>query len=235
MKKKMMLSLAVLLLTSMLWGSEFDHWKRLEESGVQNADLYYNLGVTYWQTGESGMANLYFLKALNLDSAHKSAKANLNYVITLSADQDLYPERLFLLRLFYEIYDFMNLNRMALLTLLGFLFTALSLSWLLHYDPAKERGLPTLILSISLLLFLGSAIFLGIKAYRQSHNSKAVLIVDQAELRVEPDPEASRVAVIHEALILDAEQEEGSWVLVRCPDGKSGWLPGESIRRVLEP
>jgi len=45
----------------------------LERSGVQNADLYYNIGVGYWQTGQSGKANLYFLRALNLNSAHKAA------------------------------------------------------------------------------------------------------------------------------------------------------------------
>jgi tetratricopeptide (TPR) repeat protein len=77
-------------------------------SKESNPDLYYNLGVTYWQTGQSGMASLYFLKALHLDSAHKAARENLNYSIRLSKDRDLYPQRLFLVRVFLEVYDFMN-------------------------------------------------------------------------------------------------------------------------------
>lgn len=227
--------IALLLSTLVFCGltaSEFDEFRALEEQGIQNADLYYNLGVTYWQLGQSGMANLYFLKALNLDSAHKPAKENLNYVIALSPDRELYPERLFLLKVFWEVYDYLNLNRMAILTLLIFLTCALSLSWLMHYDPEKELGLPSLIFGICLFLLISSISFLGVKAYRQTHNSKAVLVTAQAELRSEAEHKASRVAVIHEALILVVEKSRQDWSLVRLPDGNSGWIQSEDIRRV---
>jgi uncharacterized membrane protein len=216
-----------------LAASEFDQLKALEEQGLQNPDLYYNLGVTHWQLGESGMANLYFLRALNLDSAHKPAKENLNYVIALSQDRDLYPQRLFLLQIFWEVYDFLSLNRMALLTLLLLLITVLSLSWLMHYDPDKERGFPSLIFSICLFMLLISTALLAVKAYRHAHNSKAVLIQSQADLRAEANPKASRVAAVHEALILIVEDSREGWSLVRLPDGKSGWIESKAIRRVL--
>jgi len=235
MKKLLGLSLMLLTLCGILQASEFDRLRMMEERGVQNADLYYNLGVTYWQIGQSGMANLYFLKALNLDSAHKLAKENLNYAISLSADRELYPPKPFLLRLFYEIYDFMNLNRIASLSLLLLLLTAATFSWLLHYDPSKERELPTLVFGISLFLLLSSVVFLSIKAYRRAHNPKAVLLQSEANLRSEADPEAQRVAVIHEAIIMDVLRDEGEWSLVRLPDGSSGWLKSDAIGRVIGP
>lgn len=226
----------LLILSTLIFGglaaSEFDQLKALEEQGLQNPDLYYNLGVTYWQLGQSGMANLYFLRALNLDSAHKLAKENLGFVTALSQDRQLYPQQLFLLRVFWEVYDYLNLNRMAILTLTLLLLSALSLSWLLHYDPDKERGLPSLIFGICLFLLLSSTTFLGIKAYRQAHNSKAVLIQSQAELRAEPELKASRVAVIHEALILKVEASKPGWSLVRLPDGNSGWIESAAIAKV---
>ena len=215
-----------------LYASEFDEFKALEEQGIQNADLYYNLGVTYWQLGQSGMANLYFLRALNLDSAHKPAKENLEYVIELSQDRQLYPQRLFLVRIFWEVYDFLNVNRMAVLTLILLLMSALSLSWLMHYAPDKERGLPSLIFGICLFMLLSSIAFLVTKAYRQTHNSKAVLIQSQAELRAEAEPKAKRVAIIHEALILIVEDSKQDWSMVRLPDGNSGWVETEAIRKV---
>lgn len=224
----------VLLCCSVAGGSEYDRLKALAAEGIQNADLYYNLGVTYWQTGQSGMANLYFLKALNINSAHKPAKENLNYVIALSEDRDLYPEQLFLVRVFFEVYDFLNLNRMAILTLVLLILSAISLSWLLHYDPHKERGLPSLVFGICLVLFLTSAVFLGVKSYRQAFNSKAVVLAPEAELRAEPEAQAKRVALVHEALILVVEKAEAEWSLVRTPDGKSGWIPNQKIGKVLD-
>ncbi|MCB5271459.1 MAG: hypothetical protein LHW56_06405 [Candidatus Cloacimonetes bacterium] len=222
-----------ILIFSPLAASEYDELKDLEDQGIQNADLYYNLGVTYWQLGQSGMANLYFLRALNLDSAHKPAKENLNYVISLSQDRELYPQHLFLLRIFWEAYDYMNLNRTAILTLVLLLISALSLFWLLHYDREKELELPSLVLGICLFLLLSSSTILGVKAYRQAHNKKAVLIQNVAELRTTADYKANRVAVIHEALILIVEESKLGWSLVRLPDGSSGWLEDADLKRVM--
>nr|MDK2851305.1 hypothetical protein [Candidatus Cloacimonadota bacterium] len=232
--KKILCCVLILFTFGGLIASEFDRLKMIEGHGIKNADLYYNLGVTYWQSGQTGMANLYFLKALNLDSAHKLAKENLNYSISLSPDRELYPQRPYLLRLFYEIYDFMNLNRLAVLCLVLLLISALLLNWLMHYNPQKERDLPILIFSISLFFLIVSSAFLTVKAYRQVHNPKVVLLTEQAELRAEADPDTPRVAVVHEGIIMDIIEEDGDWYLLRLPDGKSGWLKAEAVSRVVE-
>jgi len=230
--KRLILTIIGVLFLLCLQANALEQMKSLEAGGVRNADLYYNLGVGYWQTGQSGMANLYFLRALNLDSAHKSAGENLDYIIGMSQDKELYPQRLFLVRVFFRAYDFMTLNRMALLSLILLLLCALSVHWLLHYDPDKERGLPTLISGIFFVLFLISVLFLGVKAYRQAFNAKAVVISPKADLRSEATSEASRVAVVHEALILIIEKESEGWCLVRLPDGNKGWLPEDDLMRV---
>ena len=54
--------------------------------GVKNADLFYDMGVCHYQLGNTGKAVLYFLRALNLNSAHKQAKQNLLYI------HNLHPE-----------------------------------------------------------------------------------------------------------------------------------------------
>lgn len=102
----------------------------------------------------------------------------------------------------------------------------------MHYDPEKELGLPSLTLGICLFLLLSSSSFLGVKAFRQTHNNKAVLIQSQAELRAEADYMSNRVALIHEGLILVVEEREQGWSLVRLPDGSSGWIEDEDIKRV---
>lgn len=212
--------------------SEFGHLLKLDERGIRNADLYYNLGVGYWQTGQSGMATLYFLRALNLNSAHKPSQENLDYVISLSQDRELYPQRLFLVSLAFRIYDFLNLERLAIMALVMLLLASLSLHWLMHYDPEKERGLPSLIFGICLFLLITSALLLGVKSYRQTHNSKAVLIENVAELKTDADDASPRKAVIHEGLILVVGDSSKEWLQVSLPDGTKGWLPKASVAKV---
>mgnify|MGYP001347358629 CR=1 FL=1 len=221
----------------LFWGLKANVMVQLQEqeaSGIENADLYYNLGVGYWQTGESAKSCLYFLRALNLDSAHKQARENLDYLKAISLDKDLYPQNPFLIRIFLAFWDFMNINRMALATLVLLLITAISLSWLMHYDPQKERGLPSLIFGICLTIFTISAAFLGVKAYRMQHNAKAVIMSPELELKSSANMKASRVAVVHEALIVQVEEQSEGWSRVRTPDGNAGWLPSSEIMRVIE-
>lgn len=224
--------LILLCLTTILFGTEFDRLKQLEESGVPNPDLYYNLGVGYWQTGQSGMATLYFLKALHLNSAHKLARENLEFCLGLSRDRELYPQHLFLVRVFLEAYYFMNLNRMAVTSLILLLLSALCLLWFINYDPDKERALPGLILGIALALLITTVTFTGIKAYRRSHNRQAVLVASSAELKAEASDSARRIAQINEGIILEIRVVEADRVLVSLPDGQSGWVKSEYIGTV---
>jgi glucan phosphoethanolaminetransferase (alkaline phosphatase superfamily) len=133
-----------------------------------------------------------------------------------------------------EAYDFMNLNRMAILSLVLLVLTALSLIWYVNYDPEKEKGLPGLVLSILLLLLLTSIAFMSFKAYRRAHNMQAVLLENSAELREEADSGSARVAKIHEGVIVDIQKSSGEWMLVRLPNGQSGWIEDKLIARVMD-
>lgn len=234
MKKRLTLLLMITMMILPLFASEFQKLKDIEASGVQNADLFYNLGVTHWQLGESGISALYFLKALNIDSAHIGAKANLNYVIGLSKDREVYPKQGFLLKLAYQSYDYLTLDRLAIFSLILFLILALSTAWLLFYDENKERALPELITGIIFVIFLSFAILSAVKYYRFTHNKKAVLIAESANLLSKPYLDSRRQGVIHEACIVVVERREGGWTLVRSPDGKSGWVSTSLLGFVSE-
>lgn len=231
------LCLVVILLGffSGIYASEFQRLKMVEERGIQNPDLYYNLGVTYWQTGQSGMATLYFLRALNLNSAHRPARENLDYAVNLSQDRELYPDRLFLVMAFLNAYDFMNLNRLAVLSLMLLILSAICLLWYVNFDPEKERALPGLILGILLVLLLTAVAFTGFKAYRLRNNKQAVLIESSAELRAEADVSSRRIAQIHEGIILEVRRTQDEWSRVSLPNGQTGWIQSDLLMRVKQP
>lgn len=232
--KRILLIIILLLSLLGLGASEWGKLLELDKSGVQNADLYYNIGVGYWQNGLSGMSNLYFLRALNLDSDHRAARENLEYVIELSPDKSLYPQRQFLVSAFWHIYDFLTLNRLALICLVLFALFAAAWIWLLNYPLNKERGLPELVLGIMLFLFLASSGILGIKAYRRAHNRKAVLVSQQEYLRKEIHSDSQRLMLLHEAVVLELVRAGKESHQVRTPDGITGWVPATSIRLVVE-
>ncbi len=208
--------------------------KAVEAKGIKNPDLFNDIGLANYHLNRPAQANLYFLKALNLNSSHREAAHNLDFVCRLSRDRELYPQRQFLETVFYGIYDFFNLNRAAIAALIMLLLSALCLHWLMHYDPDKERGLPTLLLIISTLFLLFFAGLTGTKAYRMAHNNKAVVQSDNTALYSRPDSSAKSSLTVNEALVVLIGQVQDDWTRIILPDGSSHWIPSSALLTVKD-
>ncbi|MDD2228909.1 MAG: hypothetical protein PHY48_05825 [Candidatus Cloacimonetes bacterium] len=206
--------------------------KPTDQVDINNADYYYNKGLDYFAAGNQGYANLYFLKALNLNSAHKYARANLDLSVRMSADNKLYPEHLFLVQLMFKTLDFFSVNRLASLSLLLLLLAAISLVWLLFYNPEKERALPLLIFVLFLLLCISSFTSLAIKSHKQKHNQFAVLIAGNTQLLPMSETESKPLADIHAGLIFTLIETKGEYSIVRLPNGLIGRVLSAEIAKV---
>ena len=57
-----------------------------QESGSSSA-LYYNIGNSYYRTGDVGKAILYYKRALKLDPTNRDARQNLLFVMTKTVDK----------------------------------------------------------------------------------------------------------------------------------------------------
>lgn len=195
-----------------------------------NADSYYDLGVDFYAAGLHGFANLYWLKTLNLNSAHRQARANLELSQRLSPDYALYPPQAFLVRVIYHFLNFFSVNRLAVLSLVLLFLSGLAFTWLLNFDPDKERALPIIVLGIMLLITLCNFTALGIKSYQQKHNHQAVVIVPHTSLMASDGH--TEVLEIHAGLVLKLMKQDGQQWLVRLPNGQTGKVNADTIRRV---
>ncbi len=237
----LILLLALLILSSALGaetGPEIDYEAqltellKLDEQGIQNPDLYNNIGICYHYLGSRGKAALYFLRAQNLDSSHVEARENLEYIIDLSVDKAMYPDHVYLVQLFFRVYNYLNINRLALVVLLLFALFVLSVHWLLNYDPLREKGLPVLMILISLVLLFTFSAMLATKYRRMMHNQKAVVIAEETDGYDGSGMQYNRLFTIREALILQIEKSSDGWSLVSLPNGISGWVQDKDIARV---
>lgn len=201
-------------------------------TAVPNADLYYNIGVCHYHTGSTGKAALYFMRALNLDSAHKLARENLKFIQSQLDAEHQAPPQLFLLSIFNQAENFLSLNRLALIILILLLLSALCLHWLLHYPPDREKGLPILLLSICLFFTLGFSLALIIKYSRFLLNNKAVVTAPSASCYA--DPQADKpMFTIPEAYIITVVSSEGGISRVKLPDGSGVWIKETEFERVI--
>jgi hypothetical protein len=203
----------------------------LAVSGTPNADLYYNLGVSYYHTGSTGKATLWFLRALALDSSHRLARENLGFIQELLDKEHQAPPKPFLADLISRLDAMLSLNRLALILLLCLLASAACVHWLLHYPPDREKGLPVLLLGISLLFTLAFGLdYLG-KYDRFLNNEVAVVTAPSADCYAEPGA-GKEMFSVPEAYIVKVTQIKGKYSRVILPDGTRVWIRTAELESV---
>lgn len=198
---------------------------------INNADYFYDLGVDFYAAGEAGYANWCWLQALNLNSAHSQARANLELSQRLSPDASLYPPRPFLVRVIHQFLNFFSVNRLAVLSLILLLGSGISLAWLLNYNPQKERALPILVLSLMIILCVSAFTALGIKTYQQRNNNQAVVISPKATLY--DDGGKTAVLEIHAGLVLEILEKKEDYWRVRLPNGQTGRVIPSQVKALI--
>lgn len=101
-----------------------DEWRTCEDSGMQNADLYYNLGNANFRNSKLGFAIYYYKLALRLDPNNSDILHNLKFAKSLTKDKvDEDDEENPLLSVLYKAHHALSLNAQ--------LYLILALFWLI--------------------------------------------------------------------------------------------------------
>src|SRR5205814_2820168 len=183
-------------------------------SGAWSANLFYDLGNTYFREGDFGRAILNYDRALRLDGHHPEADANLRIAHDQAHSLELAPSAL-------ERYlNFGTSNFFAVAATIFFWLTII----LLILRPGK-------VLRAIAGVFL--AAICGLAAYRLENGTRgqglAIVIAENAQARVATVDSAKSVLALpagSEVLIL---QERGDWNYAALPNDQRGWIAASAV------
>lgn len=204
----------------------------VENEGLINADLFYNIGNCYFRLHQIGRSILYYKKALKIESDHASARKNLEFALTLTKDkQEIGSEDV--IRSFWEkLFDSLSINLLAVIAIMIFgIIILLTCFMIIHYRN-RERTVPIFITTV-LIFFLLIFLLLGFLKWRAYHFlNEGVILTPSAIGYSGPSEDFTRVFTIHEGMIFEIEREEGNWSLVKLPNGLGGWVHKEAFELI---
>ena len=204
----------------------------IENEGLINADLFYNIGNCYFRLHQIGRSILYYKKALKIESDHASARKNLEFALTLTKDkQEIGSEDV--IRSFWEkLFDSISINLLAVIALIIFGLIILLTCFMIVYYRNRERTVPIFMTTV-LIFFLLIFLLLGFLKWRAYHfQIEGVILTTSAIGYSGPSEDFTRVFTIHEGMIFEIEREEGNWSLIKLPNGLGGWVNKETFELI---
>ena len=198
---------------------------------VENPDLYFNIGNTYYRQGNLGQAIWAYEKGIQLSPLHKDLKYNLDFVNARVKDRIEVPKGVLFIEMYRTIKRNVKLNDLLLwggiMMLLASFATFFKVFNIL--DNIFAYRMTIILFIFSLLLHL---IALD-KYWEISDKNEGIIISSIVNVRSAPiDRDEKIIFRIHEGLKVDIVQSQPGWFEIILLDGKKGWIEHQSLLRL---
>jgi len=201
-------------------------YQAILKSGWESGPLYYNLANTYFKLNNLGQAILNYRKAWNLSPGDPEITKNLEYareglrddIAALPLSAWVRAKRGVILQ--FPLGIWIGISAVLYLLTIAWLIAALLIHPLRKKSPLVLKWLAgTLILSIIISIF----------AYSFYQTPGAIILQPTVAVRYGPSESDAAAFKLHEGTEVKKIREKGGWIQIALPDGKSGWLPADSL------
>ncbi len=201
-----------------------EQYMRVIDSGLESADLYYNMGNAAYRSNSIGYAILYFEKALKLDPSHEDASNNLEFTSRYRVDTfEEVPElfirtwmRTFILRFSERTWSMVSLVLFILVT-----FSVLIYIFSRRLILKKIGFFVALIGFVLFIITFSAAISRHQTIIRPD---AAIILAPSVVVRSSPSDTGTELFILHEGTKVKVNEGVTGWQNIRVIDGREGWI-----------
>ena len=206
---------------------------QVENSGLNNADLMYNIANTYFRNNNIVMAIVYYKKALHINPAHKRAFKDLKYALTMTQDKQELTQDRSLMGKIGSLYKSISVNKAvwSLIIVLALLVVLINL-YILNWKN-QDKAFHLFVIMVVAGLSLGMLI-VTINKITTFNNYNEAVVKNQVQVGYSgPSTDFTRVFTVHEGFVVNILKNESGWSQVQLPNGTGGWIPDDSYIKVV--
>lgn len=205
-------------------------YENILNSGVQSAEVYFNLGNANYKLNNIAPSVYYYEKALLLAPDDKDIKNNLAFAqnMTVDAIEDV-PE-IGLSKFFKSAINIFTYEGWARLSIaLMVLFVGLFLLYYFSFRTQKKRW--SFITSIVSLFLMFVSLAFAFQKYSLTKSDKPAIVFSQeAEVKSEPNLRSTEAFKLHEGTKIKILDTVNNWKKIKLADGKIGWILNDDIK-----
>lgn len=207
-----------------------DFYDEILNNGKHSAELYFNLGNSYYKLDEIGPSIYYYEKALLLQPNDQEIKNNLSFAQNMRLDSIEEMPKTAMTRLHDAVVLALTPDQwgyVAVATILLFV-----LGFIIYYILYSATYKRIAFIAANTALFI--SIFSMVMGYLGNRNqhSKHPAIIFEREVVVtsEPNERSEKVFALHEGTKVNVLESLENWSKIKIADGQTGWMPSESLK-----
>jgi len=209
------------------WAEAARGYQQLVEGGEQSAELYYNLGASYYKGGAEGQAALWFRRSLLLDESQREASLSLAYLerkLGIPGPQGA-------VRVWVVKHPKLVLLAAGTLLLLAAALFLLSVRALLR--GGRLRSQIARVVGGLLLVLLPVLLVRWLCRQAPDPGKTAVVVAEAVSLRSAPFESGSVISPLPPGTALRIlDNDIGAWLYLELPSGERGYAPAEQVKQL---
>ena len=202
-----------------------DEWRSCVDHGVENGDLYYNLGNAYFRNGKLGFAIFYYKSALRLKPNDPDIQHNLSYATSMTKDKvDDDNEENPLLSGLFTAHHALSL-KVQLFILLGLFWGIIILSIGRHLASEEKRKnifIGTTFAAAIVFCVIGASA--GYKIFVAETESTGVVTAADADVTSDPSDKSQTLNTLSEGTSFEILSEQGPFLEIKLGDRIKGFV-----------
>lgn len=207
-------------------------YQKAVATGIQNPDLFYNLGNAQLKAGRLGPAIAAYLRAQRLEPRDPDVAFNLEYARKKIAAP--LPETLPgpLAKAFHLVADFLSAGEWTALCIGVYWLLGLAAITAILARGFQANRAARLLLWVSIALLAGALPFAAYRVKQDVFTERAVIVADKVTARSGPGDENAALFELAPGIDLAVGQCQSGWCRVSAPGGFIGWVPANQFERL---
>lgn len=225
----------VALANQMYKQGQFTDAARLYEEELKknvSAELYYNLGNSYYKANEIGHAILNYERALRIDPGFDDASYNLEIAESKIVDNVNTTPTFFVRKWTNSLIKSNTTNQWAVISIVCFILM-LALFFLFAFSRVRSRRKYSFFASVFMgVLYVIALSFSGIRKEQIKNHHEAVIMSGAVTVKSSPDQSGTDLFQLHEGTLVKVKSVLGNWTEITLENGAVGWLEETAIERI---
>lgn len=211
------------------YASAIQIYENLLKNG-EAAEVYYNLGNSYYKADDIAKAILNYERALLLQPGNADIRANLEIARSKTIDKVIPVPEIFFVAWTKSLINSLSVDAWAKLGVVFFILLLISLYlfFFLKQIAGKKTGFIGGI--VFLVLVVLSNVFAAQQKNELTDRNAAIVLSPSVTVRSTPSESGTSLFILHEGRKVEIKDNTmREWKEIRLEDGKVGWVPASAV------